>query len=75
MGTTTKPRRTQVEAIDDLTAQLKLSNQIAVLSLGASVLEHDGKAYANPATQKRADRRNELRAAVRAGLGVEEVQP
>lgn len=65
-------RRTQVEAIDDLTAQIRLSNQIAVLGLGASALEHDGKPYAVPATQARADRRNALRAAVRDGLGIEE---
>lgn len=70
----TNTRRTQVDAIDDLTAQIRLSNQIAVLGLGASALEHDGKSYTNTATQDRADRRNALRAAVRAGLGIEEVQ-
>lgn len=72
MATTT--RRTQVDAIDDLTAQIRLSNQIAILGLGASALEHDGKEYTNTATQARADRRNELRAAVPAGLSIEEVQ-
>lgn len=67
-------RRTQVDAIDDLTAQLRLANHIAVLSLGASALEHDSTEYKNPATQIRADRRNAVRAVVRAGVHIEETK-
>lgn len=63
-------RRTQVEAIDDLIAQIRLSNQIAVLALGATALEHETKV--TDASKARVDRRNALRAAVRAGLGIEE---
>jgi len=67
-------RRTQVEAIDDLTAQLRLANHIAVLALGASALENDSTEYKNPATQVRADRRNAVRAVVRAGIETEETK-
>jgi hypothetical protein len=67
-----KTRRTQVEAIDDLTAQLRLSNQIAVLALGATALEHEKRV--TDASKARVDRRNALRAAVRAGLGIEETK-
>ncbi|MDQ1174197.1 uncharacterized protein YaiI (UPF0178 family) [Microbacterium testaceum] len=63
-----KPRRTQVDAIDDLTAQIRLSNALAALALPASALEHDGKAYTNEATQERVNRRNAQRAVARAGL-------
>lgn len=68
-----KPRRTQVEAIDDLTAEIRLSNQIALLSLGVTALEHDeGKGQTHPKTIARTARRNELRASIRAALGNEE---
>lgn len=68
-------RRTIVAALDDLTAQLRLSNQIAVLKAGASVLEHDTGARATTATAKaRVGRRNALRAEVRAALGLEEAE-
>ncbi len=66
----TNSRRTQVDAIDDLTAQLRLANQIAVLAMGATALEHETKF--TDASKARVDRRNALRAAVRAGLGIEE---
>lgn len=65
-------RRTQVDAIDDLTAQLRLANQIAVLSMGATALEHETKV--TDASKARVERRNALRAAVRAGLGIEETK-
>lgn len=65
-------RRTQVQAIDDLTAQIRLSNQIAVLALGATALEHETKV--TEASRARVERRNALRAAVRAWLGIEETK-
>ena len=69
---TNKGRRI-VDALDDLTAQLKLANQIEALSLGASALEHDAGARATTDIAKaRLRRRNALRAAIRAGLNIEE---
>lgn len=68
MGTT---RRTQVEAIDDLTAELRLSNQIAVLGLGAPALDDvEPTAKASEATVRRQGRLNVLRAEIRRGLGI-----
>lgn len=67
-----KPRRTQVEAIDDLTAQLRLSNQLTALALPAAVLRHDDKKYTDPVTKARVDEKNLRRAEVRAALGWEQ---
>ena len=67
-----QPRRTQVEAIDDLTAQLRLSNQLTALALPAAVLRRDDKNYTNPATQAAVDEKNARRAEVRAALGWEQ---
>lgn len=68
-----KPDRRIVDALDDLTAQLKLSNQIAVLKAGASVLEHDSSSRATtPNAIARVARRNALRADVRTALGLED---
>jgi len=66
------PRRTQVEAIDDLTAQIRLSNQLTALALPAAVLKHDGKEYSNPTTKAAVDDKNRRRADVRAALGWEQ---
>ncbi|MBN9210743.1 MAG: hypothetical protein BGO45_10740 [Microbacterium sp. 71-36] len=67
-----KLRRTQVEAIDDLTAQLRLSNQLTALALPAAVLRHDEKTYTNPVTQAAVEEKNARRAEVRAALGWEQ---
>lgn len=70
---TNKGRRI-VDALDDLTAQLKLRNQIEALRGGASFLDHDKGARATTDTAKaRVQRQNTLRAAIRAGLGLEEM--
>lgn len=68
----TNTRRTQVEAIDDLTAQIRLSNQITALALPSAVLKHDDKTYTNPVTQAAVDEKNRRRAEVRAALGWEQ---
>lgn len=71
MGTT-KGRRI-VDAIDELTAQLRLANQIDALRLGATALDHDkGTRATNDASKARVARMNTLRAEIRAGLGIEE---
>lgn len=71
--TPSKPRRTTVQALDDLTAQLKLANQIKAFALGATVLEHDpGTRAKDPKAIARTERRNKLRAAIRVGVGIEE---
>lgn len=62
-------RRTQVEAIDDLTAQIRLSNQLTALALPVAVLRHDDKTYTDPVTHARVDEKNRKRAEVRAALG------
>lgn len=73
MAATVK-RRTQVEAIDDLAAQMRLANVIAVLGMGLNAIEHDAKGEASSveSTAERARRRNRLRAEVRAAFGSEE---
>lgn len=64
-----------VDAIDDLAAQLRLSNQIEALKLGASALEHDdGKRATTDVARARIARMNRLRAGIRAGLGLEEAR-
>lgn len=71
MGTT-KGRRI-VDAIDELTAQLRLANQIEALRLGAAALDHDkGTRATNDASKARVARMNTLRSQIRAGLGIEE---
>lgn len=72
MGTETK-RRTQVDAIDDLTRELRTANVLAALALGGSALEHDAKGEQSPvaSTAARAKFRNALRKAARDGLGVD----
>ncbi len=64
-------RRTQVDAIDDLTAAIRLHTELQALALPASVLKHDPRTYTNPATQAAVDEKNERRAVVRAALGWE----
>lgn len=67
-------RRTQVDAIDDLTAELRTANALTALQLGAAALEHDAKGEQSPtaSTAARAVRRNALRKVAREGLGIEE---
>ena len=69
-------RRTQVEAIDDLVAELRIANALAALALGASALEHDTKGEQSPtaSTAARAVTRNALRKVARQGLGIEEAR-
>lgn len=65
-------RRTIVAALDDLTAELRLANQLQALKLGATVLEHDpGTRATTDAAKVRVARRNTLRADVRTALGLE----
>lgn len=68
-------RRTQVEAIDALTAEIRLSNILAVLGMGVTALEHDeGKRATSPQAIERTAKRNALRAEARVALGMEEVR-
>ncbi|AXA95432.1 hypothetical protein CEP17_02810 [Microbacterium sp. PM5] len=60
-----------MDAIDDLTAVIRLHTELQALALPAAVLRHDAKAYTNPATQAAVDEKNERRAVVRAALGWE----
>ncbi|UGS27601.1 hypothetical protein K8F61_05275 [Microbacterium resistens] len=71
----TKTARRIVDAIDDLTAELRLANQIEALRLGASGLDHDkGDRAKTDATRARVARMNALRADIRARLGIEETE-
>ncbi len=71
MAQATKPRRTQVEAIDALAAEVRTSNLIAVLALGTSALDHvDVSKLKQPATVARQERLNVARAGIREGLGL-----
>lgn len=65
-------RRTQVEALDDLTAAVRLHTELTALALPAAVLKHDDKTYTNPVTQAAVDEKNRRRADVRAALGWEQ---
>lgn len=73
MGMATKTGRRIVDALDDLTAELRLANQIEALRLGAAALDHDKGVRATTDTAKaRLARQNTLRAAIRAGLDLGE---
>ncbi len=65
-------RRTQVEAIDDLAAEIRLHTELVALSLPVAVLRHDDQNYTNPETKARVEEKNRRRAAVRAALGWEQ---
>ncbi|KTR95368.1 hypothetical protein NS220_06075 [Microbacterium testaceum] len=69
---TAKPRRTQVEAIDNLAAEIRLHTEVVALSLPVAVLRHDDKNYTNPVTKAEVEEKNRRRAAVRAALGWEQ---
>jgi hypothetical protein len=71
MATSSRPRRTQVEALDDLRAEIRLQNILTVLSMGVTALEHDdGKRATSPEAIRRKDERNVLRAEARDLLGM-----
>ncbi len=70
MGTT---RRTQVEAIDALTAELRTANRLKALELGAKAWKHDeGRIVTSPSAIADLNARNGLREQVRAALDIEE---
>lgn len=72
MGEKRGPRRI-VDALDELTAELRLANRLRALELGPASLEHDdGKRATTDVAKRRTAQRNELRAQVRAGLGMGE---
>ena len=81
MATTTGKGRRLIDAVDDsrvvleaLLAELRLANQLEALKLGASALDHDkGDRAKADSSKARVARQNGLRAAIRAGLGLEEV--
>jgi hypothetical protein len=69
-------KRTQVQAIDDLTEQIRISNLLAAVALPATALAHDPGTRAQTAAAKaNVARRNAIRAELRTALGTEEVQP
>ena len=66
-------QRRIIDAVDEVVAQLRLANQIEALKLGASALDDvDEKKAQTGVSRRRVRRMNLLRAAVRAGLGIEE---
>ena len=73
MSTAVRGRRI-IDAVDEVVAELRLANQIEALKLGTSALDEvDVSKLKQPATVVRQTRLNKLRAAIRAGLGLEEV--
>lgn len=71
MATASRGRRV-IDAVDEVVAELRLANQIEALKLGASALDHtDEKRAQTDVSRARVRRMNALRAAVRAGLGIE----
>lgn len=71
MAGTVKPRRTQVEAIDALTEQIRISNVLAALAQGPSAWEQDTKPTTSEVTRARTAVRNTLRADIARSLGIE----
>lgn len=70
MGTT---RRTQVEAIDALTAEIRTANRLKALELGTKAWKHDeGKGVTSAGALADLAARNGLRAHIRTDLGIEE---
>lgn len=68
-----KKGRRIVDALDDLTAELRLANRIQAMQLGTTALEHDkGARSTTGEARARVDRRNALRADIRRGLGYDE---
>lgn len=72
MGASKNPRIVDVLLV--IAAELRLANQIHALRLGSSALDAvDVKTAKTDATRARVRRNNKLRAAIRAGLELEEV--
>lgn len=71
MATGTKARRL-VDAVDDLTGELRTANRLRVLALGTSALDDVDTAKSTPATARRQRRLNRVRAQIRAALDLEE---
>lgn len=68
----TKNRRI-VDALDDLTAELRTANAISLLQMPIAALdEAKGDRATNAATKARVARANNLRAIVRTGMEIEE---
>ncbi len=68
-------KRTQVQAIDDLTEQLRISNLLAAVALSANTLAHDpGTRAQTAAARENVARRNAIRAQLRDALAGEGVQ-
>lgn len=72
MGTN-KPRRL-IDAVDDLAAEIRRSNLLAVVALAPSALDEvDVSKSSNEKHVDRQTRLNGVRAEIRAGLGLGEV--
>lgn len=68
----TKGRRI-VDAIDDVARELRTANLIGALALGTAALDDaDLGKFKDPKTVARQARLNQLRAGIRAGLGLEQ---
>lgn len=64
--------RRLVDAVDEVVAELRLANRLAVLTLGTSALDEvDVSVLKTPSTRRRQERLNKVRAEIRAGLGFE----
>jgi hypothetical protein len=62
-----------VDALDDLTAEVRLANRLRAIEIGPAALEHDdGKRAQTDTAKRRVAQRNKIRAEVRAGLGLGE---
>lgn len=72
MATTGKGRRI-VDVLEDLLAEARTANALTALQLGTATLDDEALTSDVPTTRRRVARRNDLRATVRAGLHLEEV--
>lgn len=60
----------QAHATLALVEEQRLANEIAVLAMGATAVEHDGKPQTTDVAKARTDRRNALRRRIREGMGL-----
>ena len=60
----------QAHATLALVEEQRLANEIALLAMGATAVEHDTKPTATDVARARTDRRNALRRRIREGLGL-----
>lgn len=66
----TKTGRRIVDALDELTAEVRLSNRLRALEMVAKFEHDEGKRDTTEVAKRRTAQRNQLREEIRKGLGL-----